>query len=86
MKLVELIDFIRMRIHIFLRIFYAALVLVVIVDAIPIIVDKEHVHTSVEHLPGFWSIFGFISCYLVIYLSKWYGHAGIMQREDFYHE
>jgi hypothetical protein len=51
-----------------------------------LILDKEHAHTPIEHLPGFWSVFGFVACALIIVLSKWYGHAGIMTREDYYDE
>ncbi len=39
-----------------------------------------------ETLPIFWSAFGFVACLLIIFLSKWYGHAGIMVREDYYDE
>jgi len=40
----------------------------------------------VEHLWGFWSVFGFLGCVVIIIVSKWFGHAGIMQREDYYDE
>jgi hypothetical protein len=43
-------------------------------------------HQIAETMPGFWSVFGFIACTLIIFLSKWYGHAGIMKREDYYDE
>ncbi len=39
-----------------------------------------------ETLPVFWSAFGFVACLLIIFLSKWYGHAGIMTGEDYYDE
>jgi hypothetical protein len=65
---------------------YGVLALLVVIDALPFLVDKEHAHTSVEHIPGFWSVFGFVSCTLIIFVSKWYGHAGIMKREDYYDE
>jgi len=37
-------------------------------------------------LPAFWSIFGFLGCVVIIIGSKWFGHAGIMTREDYYDE
>jgi len=86
MILVKLIEFLRKRLKAVLWISYAILAALVLIDALPFIVDKEHAHTEAEHLPGFWSIFGFIACTLIIFLSKWYGHAGIMQREDYYDE
>ena len=48
--------------------------------------DKEHAHTAAEHFPAFWAAFGFIGCVVIIVLSKWFGHAGIMTREDYYDE
>jgi hypothetical protein len=47
-------------------------------------VDKSHAHTEPEHYIGFWSIFGFVACLAIIFISKWYGHLGIMTREDYY--
>lgn len=47
-------------------------------------VGKEHAHTTVEQIPAFWSIFGLISCLVIIVFSKWLGHLGIMKRENFY--
>ena len=37
-------------------------------------------------LPGFWALFGLMGCIGLILLSKAFGHAGIMQREDYYDE
>ena len=37
-------------------------------------------------VPAFWSIFGFLGCVAIILLSKWYGHLGIMTREDYYED
>ena len=86
MKLVKLIEFFRSRLKVVVWICYAVLGLLVVLDAMPFIVDKEHAHTAIEHLPAFWSVFGFVACALIIVLSKWYGHAGIMTREDYYDE
>ena len=86
MKLVQLIEFLRARLKTVIRVCYVVLALLVVIDALPFLVDKHHAHTQAEHLPGFWSVFGFIACTLIIFLSKWYGHAGIMTREDYYDE
>lgn len=82
MNIVKLIDFFRDRLKIVIRVSYAVLAMLVLIDAT--CVDKSHAHTAIEHLPGFWSIFGFVACVLIIILSKWYGHQGIMTREDYY--
>ena len=86
MKLVQLIEFLRARLKTVIWVCYGVLALLVVIDALPFLVDKEHAHTQVEHIPGFWSLFGFVACTLIIFLSKWYGHAGIMKREDYYDE
>ena len=86
MKLVQLIEFLRKRLKAVVWVCYGALALVVLLDALPFVVNKEHAHTSIEHLPGFWSVFGFVACVLIVVLSKWFGHAGIMTREDYYDE
>ena len=86
MKLAQLIEFLRNHLKTVVRVCLVLLALLVLLDAIPAIVDKEHAHTQAEHLPGFWSVFGFVACTLIIILSKWFGHAGIMQREDYYDE
>ena len=86
MKLVQLIEFLRNRLKTVVRICCAVLAVLILLDAIPAIVDKEHAHTQAEHLPAFWAIFGFVGCVVLIVLSKWFGHAGIMQREDYYDE
>lgn len=84
MKLVKLIEFLRNRLKMVVRVCCAVLALLIVADAL--LVNKDHAHTGPEHLPGFWSVFGFIACVLIILLSKWYGHAGIMTREDYYDE
>ncbi|HNW40397.1 MAG TPA: hypothetical protein PK879_04160 [Opitutaceae bacterium] len=86
MNLVRLIDFLRDRLPLVIRICWVILGLLVVIDAIPALVDKHHAHTAPEHIPGFWSVFGFLACTIIIFVSKWFGHSGIMKREDFYRE
>ncbi len=84
MKLLKLIEFLRKRLKTVVWLCFGLLALLILVDAL--FVDKEHAHTQAEHFPAFWSVFGFVGCILIILLSKWYGHAGIMTREDYYDE
>ncbi len=86
MKLARLIEFLRDRLKTVVRLCFVILALLVVLDAIPGIVGKEHAHTAAEHFPGFWALFGFVGCAVLIILSKAFGHAGIMQREDYYDE
>jgi hypothetical protein len=86
MKLLRLIEFLRRHLKSVIRACLVLLVLLVIVDAVPFLVDKHHAHTKAEHLPGFWAAFGFVACVLIVLVSKWFGHAGVMTREDYYDE
>ncbi len=81
MIVVELIDYLRDRLPTVIRCCYGVLAALLIID---IFVDKHHAHTWIEHIPGFWSLFGFGACVIIIIISKWYGHQGIMMREDYY--
>jgi len=78
MKLVKIIEWLRSRLKAVVWIACIALAVLVALDAIPWLVDKElHAHTKAEHIPGFWAAFGFIGCVLIIVVSKWFGHAGL---------
>jgi multisubunit Na+/H+ antiporter MnhG subunit len=83
MKLLRLIEFLRARRKLVIWTCLGVLALVALAD---IFVNKEHAHTKLEHLPAFWSVFGFLACVLIVLLSKAFGHAGIMTREDHYDE
>ena len=79
---VRLIECLRARLRLVIWSGVALLALLVLFDAI--LVNKEDAHTNAEHWPAFWSVFGFVACLLIIFVSKWYGHRGIMTREDYY--
>lgn len=80
--IVKLIDFLRDRLKLVIRLSFVGLALLVAWDVL--FVSKEHAHTAVERIPGFWAVFGFVACVVIIIVSKWYGHLGIMTREDYY--
>ncbi len=81
--IVELIDYLRDRMPSVIKGCYLVLGILVAIDLL--FVDKHHAHTWFEkHIPGFWSLFGFVACVLIIIISKWFGHQGIMTREDYY--
>lgn len=86
MILVRLIEWLRARPRAVRGASCVVLVLLVAADALPGLVDKSHAHTAAERLPGFWSVFGLAACTLIIFVSKAYGHAGIMRGEDYYDE
>jgi len=80
--IVKFIDFLRDRLKIVIWLCYAIMGFLVVNDAL--LVDKHHAHTSVEHFPGFWSIFAFIVCVIMIIVGNSYAEMGIMTREDYY--
>ena len=85
MKLLQLIEFLRTRLKTVVRVCLVGLAVLVLLDALPGLVGKEEAHTWLErHLPGFWALFGFVGCVLLIVVSKAFGHLGIMRREDYY--
>ncbi len=86
MNLLRLIDFLRDRLPTVVRVCCAVLALLILVDAIPAVVDKEHAHTAAEHIPAFWSLFGLLGCLLLVVFAKTFGHLGVSQREDYYDE
>lgn len=81
--LLRLIEFLRQRLR---AVIYASCGVLALVALIDVFVDKHHAHTKAEHLPAFWSVYGFIACVLIVLLSKAFGKAGIMTREDYYDE
>ena len=86
MSLLRLIDFLRDRLPAVVRLGCAVLAVLIVVDAIPAIVNKQHAHTAAEHVPAFWAVFGLLGCLLLVVVSKTYGHLGISTREDYYDE
>lgn len=81
MKLLDIIEVLRTKAA--KRIAYGALILLIVVD---FIIPRHEVHFFGDNIRGFWSLFGFIACVLIIIVSKWVGHMGLMQDENYYDE
>jgi hypothetical protein len=64
------------------KVSYLALVLVVLSD---FFVHREHAIYIWDKIPGWGALYGFVSCVVIILVSKFLGHqCGIMQGEDYY--
>ena len=64
------------------RLFYLVLVLVFVAD---FLVPREHAEYLWDRLAGWSAVYGFVSCVLLIFVSKFLGHqGGLMRREDYY--
>lgn len=79
MNLVDIIE--KLRTKTVKRIAYGVLVLLVLVD---FVIPRHEIHFIGDKIYGFWSLFGFIACILIIVVSKWIGHHGLMKDEDYY--
>ena len=79
MKLVDMIEILRKKIV--KKLAYGILVLLVMVD---FIIPRHEVHFFGDKIPGFWSLFGFSACVVIIIVSKWLGKNGLMKDEDYY--
>ena len=50
-----------------------------------LLVDTHHAHTWAEqHVPFFWSFFGFCAAAVIIGVARWFGRSGIQAPSDFY--
>ena len=81
MSLLKIIEIFRTKTM--KRISYATLILIIVID---FFIPRHEIHFFGDRIPGFWSLFGFIACILIILISKWIGHLGIMQDENYYNE
>ena len=86
MNLLQLIEFLRNRLKTVVWVGLVALALLVIIDAIPALVAKEHAHTRAEHWPAFWTMFGLLGCGALVLVSKLFGHIFVSRSEDYYDE
>lgn len=64
------------------RLLIVILVITLIAD---FLVERHAGHNFWDAIPGWGALFGFISCVLIIFVSKFIGKkGGIMKKEDFY--
>ncbi len=86
MTLLRIIESLRARSAVLLKAGAGLLVLLVVLDALPFVVDKTEAHTAAERLPGFWAVYGLAGCFLLVWFAKTIGSLGIQRKEDFYDE
>jgi hypothetical protein len=67
------------------RRFYAGLTALALSEAVvPRLVHTDHAHFWFENLPAWGSIYGLVSCVVIIVASKLLGRLWLMRREDYY--
>lgn len=80
--ILQLIEFLQERLQTVKALFY---IFIAVMLVWTVGVDKHHAHTWMEaHIWFFWTFFGIIACFVLIYFSRWFGKSGIMTREDYY--
>ena len=100
MNLLGIIETLRRNLRTVVLGCYVALALVVVLDFVRLFAAHEPEGAAAEHAtdfwtefyhvseswPAFWAAFGLLGCLILVIVSKTYGHLGISEREDYYHE
>ncbi|MEK6725629.1 MAG: hypothetical protein AABY54_03645 [Deltaproteobacteria bacterium] len=60
---------------------YITLFIVFVAD---FFVHRHHATFIWDNIPGFGAVYGFVSCIVIIRVSKALGHAVLMKKEDYY--
>ena len=67
------------------RWFYVGLAVVALAEIVlPRLLDGLHPHFSFERVPAWGSLYGLVSCVVIIIVSKALGKLWLMRREDYY--
>ena len=67
------------------RWFYVSLAAIVVIEiAAPYVLHDDHIYFGFENLPAWGSVYGLISCVVIIILSKWIGKLWLMKDEGYY--
>jgi len=81
--IVKLIEWARKNMFFVKALSYTILVLLVVTD---LFVPREHPHFIGDFIPGFWAVFGFTSCAMIIVVSKWLGKKFLFRPENYYED
>jgi len=65
------------------RIAYAVLALTVVLD---FFIERHHHVFFWDDIPGFSAVYGFVSCVLIVVISKALGHYWLERSEDYYND
>ncbi len=61
------------------------IVVLALIAGADFLVPRAHVEFFWDAIPGWAAMFGFVSCVLIIVVSKFLGHqGGLMKGEDYY--
>jgi hypothetical protein len=74
-------QYLRDHLRVLRRILYAVLAATIAFD---FFVPRHGRHAFWDRTPGFWTVFGFIGCVLLIRVMKGLAHTLLMKKEDYY--
>ncbi len=63
------------------RVAYVAMAILVVAD---FFTHRHHIYFPWDKIPGFSSLYGFISCVVIIVGSKYLGKHWLQKKEDYY--
>jgi hypothetical protein len=67
------------------RLWYGSLVALALSEiAVPRLLGTDHAHFWFEDLPGWGSLYGFVSCVAIIVVSKFLGKLWLTRPENYY--
>lgn len=75
------IQFLRDHLKVLKWILYLLMAATIVFD---IFIPRHEAHFFGDKIPGFWSVFGFICCVLLIRIMKGLAHTVLMKKEDYY--
>ena len=68
------------------RAFYASLVVLALAEiVVPHLVEQDHAHFAFEDLPAWGSLYGLVSCVVIIVASKLLGKVWLSRPEIYWH-
>jgi len=81
MRLAGWIQFLRDNLITLRNILCAYLMGIIIFD---FLLPRHHPHLFTDRLPGFWTAFGIVGCFLLIKVSKGAAHLFLSKKEGYY--
>ncbi len=66
------------------KLFYGCLFAAVVIDAFLMIGGFVHGHFWFDNLPAAGAIYGFFSCVLIIFISRFISYIGLVKKESYY--
>lgn len=83
MNVLKYIEVLRRNLKTLVKILLVYLALLLIFDAV-LPRDEAHAHYWIDRFRIYWSIFGFVGCFILIKVGKGIAHLFLSKDEDYY--